>query len=406
MVAKVLSLKVYKKLFGILFFSLLVTLPATVAGAAPVTPQEIVADGATGVQFQYSDAATARYITAGAADTQGKPIKGQSHFRAGSVTKTIISTALLQLAEQNKVDLNQTIDRYLPGVYDFGKTVTITQLLAQTSGLRTGAYETQFPYNPDTILTLKGTQKYLRTYRDPRDITRYINTTGLNAQPGTLWQYSNANYFIASQIISAVTHQPYQHYIEKHIFTPLGMRETSLPIAQLPLPQPFTRGYQPSEFYSGQPGGESIDLTKQSPSMFTGSGNVISTTGDLSTFFKNLSQGKLLNEHSLSLMHTADVANPIQYGLGIMQFTTPCGMVRGHSGNVYGYATEVYSLGSATVAISITEGSSLYASHSEKSMRLALEALCPALVNQPIDALKLLDTNEGRHTLFMPFLRS
>ena len=362
---------------------------ATAAHAAPVTPQQLIDEGATSVQLQYTDGKTTRNEHAGSADSQGTPIQNQSHFRAGSVSKSVVSTAVLQLAERGKVSLDAPIETYLPGKYTFGKDVTVRQILGQTSGLATAAYESKIPYDPEAITTLKGTEEFIQQRLRDKDITSYINQAGLSATPGSTWQYSNANYFIASQIVSAASHVPYQVYIHKNIFKPLKMKNSSFESHRLSLPRPYVRGYQPSEFYSGQPGGEVIDLTRQSGSMFEGSGNLVTTTGDLNIFMKALSAGTILSQDSLAAMQTPIAQNPLTYGLGLMQTQTPCGTIRGHSGNVYGYTTASYYLGKKAVSISVTEGTAAYGSHSENALKLAFESLCPESADQPIDDAQL-----------------
>lgn len=370
---------------GVALTSAVVATFATAAHAAPVTPQQLVDEGATGVQLQYTDGKTARDEQAGSANTHGTPIQNQSHFRAGSVSKAVVSTAVLQLAERGKISLDAPIETYLPGKYTFGKDVTVRQILGQTSGLATAAYESKLPYDAEAITTLKGTEEFIQQYRSDKDITSYINQAGLSTTPGSTWQYSNANYFIASQIVSASSRMPYQVYIHKNIFKPLNMKNSSFVSHRLSLPWPYTRGYQPSEFYSGQPGGEVIDLTRQSGSMFEGSGNLVTTTGDLNTFMKSLSSGAILSQASLTAMQTPIAENPLTYGLGLMQTQTPCGTIRGHSGNVYGYTTASYYLGKQAVSISVTEGTAAYGSHSENALKLAFESLCPEVANQPVD---------------------
>lgn len=367
----------FKFLAGALSAGAIALGASTGAHAATVTPQQIVDDGATGVQLQYKEGDTIRNESAGAANSKGAPIRDQSHFRAGSVSKIVVSSALLQLVEQGKVSLDTPIDTYLPGAYVFGKEVTVRQILNQTSGIPTAAYEGQFPYDAEDVVTLKGFERYMRENRKSKDITQYINTTGLKATPGAQFQYSNANYFIASQLITAASKTPYQVYVAKNIFKPLGMRDSSFPTHRLSLPVPFTSGYQPSEFYSGTPGGEPVDLTRQSGSFYDGSGNLVTTTGDLNKFMSALSGAQVISKESLAIMQTSGAPEATPYGLGMMQFDTPCGVVRGHGGNVYGYTTSSYYLGQKAVSISVTEGSAPYASHTNPTLQLATETLCP-----------------------------
>lgn len=369
--------------------------------AQRTTPRDILEAGATSVQMRVQKGSRTTDVNVGHSDNKQHPVKNQSKFRAGSTTKLVVATAMMQLVERGKINLDAKIDTYLPGKLSFGKKVTVRQLLAQTSGLPASAYETQLPYNEQDIQTLKGMQRFLKQYYTDEQLREYINKAGLASKPGKKWDYSNANYVLAAQIIGEVTNRPYQQYVKKHIFKPLEMKHSSLPSWQTNMKKPYVHGYLGSEFYSGKPGGKAIDLSKQSGSMFGGSGSLVTTTGDINKFLQGLYGGKLLTHASLNEMNKVAVANPLGYGLGTMQISTQCGTVRGHNGNVYGYTTVGLYLKGKSVAISVAEGTAPYGELTGAANKLALEKLCPSVADVDTKSLR-----EAAPTLTSPDLQA
>ena len=327
-----------------------ITVPASQAQAAPsaepkptaargVTPVSIIAKGATSVQMRVTNRRNrSTDTTSGHATNTGAPLINQSKFRAASFTKLVTATAVMKLVEQRKLGLDDPIDKYLPGQYTFGKKVTVRQLLSHTSGLPTNAYERHLPSEPSKGDLLAETQKFLKQDYTDKQLRGYINKTGLTYAPGTTWEYSNANYVIAGQLIEAVTHLPYQVYVSLTVLWPQRMWQTSLPERSDRMLPPYVRGYLPSTFY-GKPTGPQIDTTRQSGTLFMAAGSMVTTTGDANRFLDALFEGRILSRKSLATMQREVVDNSLNYGLGMMQVQTPCGTARGHNGNTYGYTT-------------------------------------------------------------------
>jgi D-alanyl-D-alanine carboxypeptidase len=271
-----------------------------------------------------------RALAAGVRDVRSKaPADADGHFRVGSVTKTFVATVLLQLADEGKLGLDDTVARHLPGALPEGSPITVRQVLDHTSGL--------FDYAGAGIPGWS-----VRDYR-PRE-TLYDQTpqellaVGLSKppyfKPGGGWRYSNTNYVIAAMLIEKLTGNPYAKEIEGRILRPLGMRHTLLPGHRKDLPRPHARGYAPY-------GGKMVDATRMNPSLEYGAGEIISTTADLATFYDALLGGKLTSQGALKQMRTLrDAGHGMGYGLGLQAFPLPCGgKVYGHSGGTFGYLT-------------------------------------------------------------------
>ncbi len=138
----------------------------------------------------------------------------QTPFFIGSLTKSITATAVMQLVEAGKVELDAPVQRYLPWfrVADpqVSARMTVRHLLNQTSGLPTGAGSVilaDFDDRPDA---------------SERQV-RALSSLKINRPPGAKCEYSNLNYNILGLIIEAASGETYATYIQNHIFDPLEM---------------------------------------------------------------------------------------------------------------------------------------------------------------------------------------
>ncbi len=151
----------------------------------------------------------------GRADIAGRPVTPQTPFLIGSVTKSMTSLAVLQLVDQHKVELDTPVQRYIPWFRTADSSasarITVRHLLTMTSGLPL-SYETQ-----------------LWTATDERALerlVRHLAATELTGPPGRSFGYSNANYETLGLIVQTVSGVPYEEYLQRHVFAPLGMRNS------------------------------------------------------------------------------------------------------------------------------------------------------------------------------------
>lgn len=144
----------------------------------------------------------------------------EMRYSIGSISKQFTAAAILLLQEQGKLNLNDAVGKYVPGLTR-GNEVTIRQILSHTSG-----YQDYWP------------EDYLMTpMMKPETAQQILDTWAkkpLDFEPGTQWQYSNTNYVIAGLIVEKVSGEKLMDFLEERIFHPLGMRsvwnstETSL----------------------------------------------------------------------------------------------------------------------------------------------------------------------------------
>jgi CubicO group peptidase (beta-lactamase class C family) len=145
-------------------------------------------------------------------------------FPIASISKIFTATAILQLKEKGKLNITDSVSKYLP---EFPYTeITIKHLLSHTSGLPpyNAFFDKARKENPDKTFTNKDFMPGVVANKQP-----------LIYQPGEKGNYDNINFLILALIVEKVSGMPYKNFIEKNILQPAGMVETSL----LPLPEQF-----------------------------------------------------------------------------------------------------------------------------------------------------------------------
>jgi D-alanyl-D-alanine carboxypeptidase len=323
--------------------------PAGRAGAAaPGSPRigpgelrrllhQVVAASAPGAAARVRDERGVTQAASGVADLRnGRRMKPELHYRVGSLTKPFVATVVLQLVAEGRLSLQDTVERWLPGVLPYGDQVTIRQLLNHTSGV------------PDYVV-----EPIVRLYTDPRARFRAWTPRELVAlvadqppvfPPGTAWSYSNTDYVLAGMIVEAATGHRLGQELARRIFRPLGLRDTFFPVNRPTIPRPYARGYS---LPLGQEQGPLLDFTVYNPSLAWAAGALVSNLGDLQRFFRALLRGRLLPPRLLAAMTTpVPTGQPgLGYGLGLIVIDTPAGRLIGHDGAIPGFLNIVLSTG-------------------------------------------------------------
>jgi D-alanyl-D-alanine carboxypeptidase len=267
------------------------------------------------------------YVRAfGVRDTATRqPMATDLSMRIGSTSKTFTVTAILMLAEQGKLGLDDPIDRYVEGVPS-GKEITLRQLAAMRSGL--------YNYSDDTNPKLP--QQPLRQWT-PRELLEIAFHHPLLFPPGSDFDYSNTNTVLLGVVVEKVSGQSLASFIEQNILQPEGMTRTVFP-AGAEFPSPHAQGY------FKLPDGKVVDATDWNPSWGWASGNMISTLDDMRVWARDLAIGKLISpamkrERDRFLPAPAE-GEGARYGLAIENQN---GWV-GHNGNIMSYMAYPYYL--------------------------------------------------------------
>lgn len=241
----------------------------------------------------------------------GPGIERADHFRAGSITKTFVATVVLQLAEEERLSLSDTVEEHLPGLVrgagNHGRALTLRSLLTHTSGLPDFAADTRgaLPVTPLHAVRIALTHP-------PADRGRFT--------------YSNTNYVLLGLIVEQVTGRSYADETERRVITPLGLTGTSFPGSRTSLPRPHGRSYA----------ADGTDVTRLDPRVAGAAGELVTTLADLDRFYSALLGGELLPPRRLREMLDTRTAHG-SYGMGLFPVTLPCGTtVWGHNGRIAG----------------------------------------------------------------------
>ncbi|GHF57836.1 D-alanyl-D-alanine carboxypeptidase [Streptomyces mashuensis] len=338
----------------------LLRLPAAMAAlccaiTGPVTPerdrdvarsavQDLVSERTVPGAAELSQDAhgTVRFVAAGVADVRtGRPIGPDDRFRAGSVTKTFIATVVLQLAAENRIDLDEPVAGRLPArtaaaLRNSEETahVTVRQLLTHTSGL--------FSYTDDPAFFRAffgpGFTAHRYDSHTPDALVRTALAHPPYGPPGAGYHYSNTDYVLLGMLIRQVTGHSYAHEIRRRVIEPLHLTGTSFPGDRPVLPAPHGRAYSPV-----RNGGTSrlADVTDLNPSAAGAAGEMVSTLTDLNRFLGALLGGALLPPGQLRAMRDT-TASGGRYGMGLFPVQLPCRRtVWGHNGEINGSYVEV-----------------------------------------------------------------
>ncbi|MGC0421131.1 serine hydrolase domain-containing protein [Embleya sp. AB8] len=296
----------------------------------------------------------------------GAPVHADGRFRIGSVTKTFVATTVLQLAGEGRLGLNDPVARHLPGLLPKVKgkdsTITVRQLLNQTSGLWDPTNEPGgiFPDldDPTVFRTWAARGGLNRTYTPKQLVTAAVGDPKVPGsghapyfEPGAGWAYSNTNYTIAGMLIEKVTGHPYAQEIDRRILRPLGMQRTSFPGTSTRIPGIHAKSY----WYLGP---DAMDVTEHNPSWGGAAGEMISTTDDLLRFNRALLNGRLLRPTEMREMQTTTAIGPqpggARYGMGLARLPLSCTTVWGHNGGIFGYSTQLWGNTDKQLSVSYT----------------------------------------------------
>ena len=231
----------------------------------------------------------------------GVPAEPDMHFRAGSVAFAHIGTTLLQLVDERKVRLDDTVERWLPDLPNARK-ITLRMLATHTTGLHD--YVTDPAFGAEL-----GPHPFRRW--TPEELLAFPFSHSLWYPPGTSWSYSHANYVLLAEALEKITGTRIDELVKQRVTGPLGLRDTQnnfTPDIPGPVLHAFTsdRGlYEESTFWN--------------PSWTTAPGAVITThICDLARSVEGIGSGELLSPRAYRTL-----VNPGTVGLGGESATCP-----------------------------------------------------------------------------------
>ena len=263
----------------------------------------------------------------GFADIEKKtPITPETRFRIGSISKQFTAAAVLRLAEQGKLSLDDTLDKYFPD-FPHGGEVKLRLLLTHTSGLHS------YTDKPDFIGRVKEPI-------EPAKLIEWFKNDPPDFAPGKGFHYNNSAYFLLGEIVAKVSGKPFGDHLQETIFEPLGMKDTGIYVNSAP-PTGMARSYSFTN-------GKIEPALDWDMSWAGGAGALYSTVGDLFRWNEALFGGKVLNEASFKAATTpvelaADI-DGMNYGYGLMILDIKRLPAIGHGGGLNGWSTDLLRL--------------------------------------------------------------
>lgn len=254
------------------------------------------------------------------------PMQPGMIFRIGSITKQFTAIGILQLAEQGKISLQDSIQKFISNFPSKGHTITIENLLTHTSGIPDYS-------NADTTHNL-----YIERYDfTPEQIIKAFDYMPLEFTPGTKYNYSNSGYVLLAYIIQQVTGQDYHQYIKQNVIDSAGLQHTLFAHEHTIIPNRVEGYTRDRGFFENN--------EYQTASMAFGCGDLMSTTEDLYQWNKALLDYKLVSKDMLQKAFTPYKLNDDSYtNYGYGWFIDSFGIKRiHHEGQVSGFtALEAY----------------------------------------------------------------
>jgi CubicO group peptidase (beta-lactamase class C family) len=141
------------------------------------------------------------------------PIEPDMVFRLGSITKQFTAVAILMLAEQGKLELDDSISKFLPDYPTHDYLITVKHLLTHTSGIKSYTSMPEWPPLWRKDFTVQ-------------ELIDFFKYQPMESAPGKRWAYNNSGYILLGAIMEKASGQTYEQFIQQNIFEPLGMKQS------------------------------------------------------------------------------------------------------------------------------------------------------------------------------------
>jgi D-alanyl-D-alanine carboxypeptidase len=253
-------------------------------------------------------------------------------FHYASVGKMFTAVAIGQLAEADKLDFDDTLDKHLPDYpAEVARRITLDHLLTHRSGIL------------DYFEAIAELEK-VRGSDDPQqDYLSIFAKKPLRFTPGERFEYSNSNYILLGAIVERISGQPFEQYLDEHIFTPAGMTSTTLDPDGRTAVKPAI-GYTELDRDGKITPGSRRANTAHATGRGGAAGGGVTTAGDMIKFAEALREHRLLSPAITSELLADQVASPRpgeRYARGFISRDSSHGRIVGHSGGFPGVDAQV-----------------------------------------------------------------
>ena len=314
----------------------------------------------------------------GFADIENKtPVTPETKFRIGSISKQFTAAALLRLADEGKLSLDDTLEKYFPD-FPGASGISLHQLLTHTSGIHSFTSKPEFLERVAKPVT-------------PGEVIAFFRGDPPDFAPGKGFLYNNSGYFLAGEIAAKVSGRSLGAFLREAFFEPLGMKDTGIFENAAP-PPGMARGYSMTE-------GKATPALDWDMSWAGGAGALYSTVGDLFRWNEALFGGKVLKPESFAKMTTPAPLPPgaemnYGYGLVVATFNRLLPSI-GHGGGLNGWSSDllrlpdqkctVVALANALPPVDGREPGSVTRQLATKTLEAEIKALPPLKENPDVD---------------------
>lgn len=265
----------------------------------------------------------------------GVPIEPDMVFRLGSITKQFTVVAILMLAEQGKLALDDFITKFLPDYPTHDHLITIEHLLTHTSGIKSYTDMPECPPLWRKDLTVQ-------------ELIDFFKYQPMQFAPGKRWAYNNSGYILLGAIIEKVSGQTYEQFIQQNIFDPLGMKQSYYDSPLRVIPRRVA-GYEKG--LEGNCNADYLSMTQP-----YAAGALASTVDDLAIWDSALYTEQLLKQETLRqafISHRLTDGSSTAYGYGWAISEYKGHLLIEHGGSIHGFRTHAIRMPDDRVFVAV-----------------------------------------------------
>lgn len=238
-------------------------------------------------------------------------------FQIGSMTKQFTALVILILHEQKKLDVNDSVSKYLPK-FPNGKKITLHHLLTHTSGIK-------------DFTKIKSLWTVSKKDHSPQELIDFFKNEPVDFRPGEKFQYNNSGYALLGYIIELVSGETYENFVEEHIFKALGMKDSRYA---------NDREVIGNRAYGYHNKGKYTNRIMVSLSLPYSSGSLMSTADDMLIWQQAIDKNLLIKPSTMQMAfskYTLNNGKSISYGYGWHLKNINGVPVREHGGSIFGF---------------------------------------------------------------------
>ena len=267
----------------------------------------------------------------------GTPITGATIFESGSVAKQFTATAVLLLAADGKLALDDPVRKYIPELPEYGRPLLVRHLLSHTSGLREWS----------NLVALAGWPRGTRAHTQADLLEAVVAQKSLNYPVGDYYSYTNSGFALLVTIVERVSGMPFARFTEERIFKRLGLADTRWR-------EDFTTlvpGRAQAYARRGENGWE-LDMPFEN---VIGPGGLLTTVSDWLKWNESLTRKTLGAQivDSLEKRATLTSGRRINYAMGLVVSTYRGAAEIAHSGSTGGYSTYLTRFPASGVSVAV-----------------------------------------------------